>query len=395
MSDKKEIKWASIIPLIGGMSIANKLATNEYPQYLLSYAPFSNNEASLLKYWPNTKHLLIDENLEEVKSTIKERGKIDFVSSVCPCAGLSSLNSGGTADKNTKRGSDAIQNEWLYKAANFVLSEIKPKVYWGENAPALYTKTGQGVQNKLFEIAKQYGYSFSIIKTNTLLHGIPQHRQRTFYFFWQSKYAPILSWIEKPLPTLIYFLNQIPKDSLYYNKQFHKGQFAKLTDIPIYKYMIHKLGKDRKFLFIPPNMVDILSSPKFVGFLINREKTTLIIEDAERAIIDRNSNESSSISVSNLLNISDGIMSDFLDVNIIATFNSDKKNIDSALLRDGRLIAEYKFGKLNIDKTNYLLNKLDKNFISDKPMTVAEIYNINNELHRISATNKKIGFIHA
>ena len=159
--------------------------------------------------------------------------------------------------------------------------------------------------------------------------------------------------------------------------------------------LIHKLGKDRKFLFIPPNMVDILSSPKFVGFLINREKTTLIIEDAERAIIDRNSNESSSISVSNLLNISDGIMSDFLDVNIIATFNSDKKNIDSALLRDGRLIAEYKFGKLNIDKTNYLLNKLDKNFISDKPMTVAEIYNINNELHRISATNKKIGFIHA
>jgi site-specific DNA-cytosine methylase len=246
---QRKIKWISIIPLVGGMPIANKNVTDITPQYLISYAPFANNEVSLHNYWPAVKHSLIDEDLEGTRKLIKKSGKIDFVSSVCPCAGLSSLNSGGKANPDAKRGSDAIQNEWLYKAANFVLSEIKPHVYWGENAPALYTKTGRGVQDKLFAIAKKYNYSFSIVKTNTMLHGIPQHRQRTFYFFWDSKYAPTINWISKPAPTLKEYLDQIPKNALYQNKHFYKGGIKALTQIPIYKYMIHKLGKDyRKYL---------------------------------------------------------------------------------------------------------------------------------------------------
>jgi site-specific DNA-cytosine methylase len=246
---QKKIKWASIIPLIGGMSIANKNITGVAPQYLLSYKPFANNESSLLKYWPDVIHLCIDEDPDVVKSLIEKTGKIDFVSSVCPCAGLSQLNAGGRTETGTKRGSDAIQNEWLYTAANFVLENIKPRVYWGENAPGLYTKMGQGVQDKMFSIAKKYGYSFSILKTNTILHGIPQHRQRTFYFFWDSKQAPLLNWISKPTPTLAEYLAQIPKDALYQNTQFDKGKIHALTSVPIYKYMIHKLGKNyRKYL---------------------------------------------------------------------------------------------------------------------------------------------------
>ena len=32
-------------------------------------------------------------------------------------------------------------------------------------------------------------YSFSLYKTSTSKHGAPQHRDRTFYFFWQSEKA--------------------------------------------------------------------------------------------------------------------------------------------------------------------------------------------------------------
>ncbi len=243
MSNKK-IKWASIIPLIGGMPIANKNVTGAAPQYLLSYKAFANNEAPLRKYWPKVPYQVIDEDLEATRYVIQKAGNIDFVSSVCPCAGLSQLNTGGTTHANTKRGSDAIQNEWLYTAANFVLSEIRPRVYWGENAPGLYTNLGKGVQDKMWEIAKNFGYSFSIVKTNTMLHGIPQHRQRTFYFFWDSKYAPLVSWMNKPLPTLSEYLAQVPENALYQDKAFDKGHIGVYNKIPIYKYMVHKLGKD-------------------------------------------------------------------------------------------------------------------------------------------------------
>jgi len=46
--------------------------------------------------------------------------KVDFVSSVCPCAGLSLLNYSGNSESGNKRGSDASQNEWLYKSTEFV-----------------------------------------------------------------------------------------------------------------------------------------------------------------------------------------------------------------------------------------------------------------------------------
>ena len=72
---------------------------------------------------------------------------IDYINSVCPCAGLSMLNRSKGA--GVGRGSDAEANKWMFKSAEYVLGKIKPKVVWGENAPLLFTKTGQGVVDGL------------------------------------------------------------------------------------------------------------------------------------------------------------------------------------------------------------------------------------------------------
>jgi hypothetical protein len=37
----------------------------------------------------------------------------------------------------------------------------------------------------------------SLIKTDTFLHGIPQHRKRTFGIFWESENAPLLNYYIK------------------------------------------------------------------------------------------------------------------------------------------------------------------------------------------------------
>ena len=47
------------------------------------------------------------------------------------------------------RGLDAEANKWMIETAEYVLKRVSPKVFWGENAPGLFTPMGEGVVNKL------------------------------------------------------------------------------------------------------------------------------------------------------------------------------------------------------------------------------------------------------
>lgn len=184
------MKYICFVPLIGGMAIANKNSTGNKPEFVLSYDVFAKNESNLQNYWPDVKWHIINSETNELSESL-DFSDIDFVSSVCPCAGMSNLNV-------ANRSADNATNNWLYKVAEFTLKNIKPKVYWGENAPGLYSEQNAKVLNKLREFARQYGYAFTIYKTDTYLHGIPQHRPRTFFFFWKGNKCPIVSWYNHP-----------------------------------------------------------------------------------------------------------------------------------------------------------------------------------------------------
>jgi hypothetical protein len=156
------------------------------------------------------------------------------------------------------------------------------------------------------------------------------------------------------------------------------------------KYLT-SLVEDKDILFIPPSMAEMLSEPSMIPFLMDHRDSILIIEDAERVIGDRESGNVSSAGVSNVLNLTDGILGDCLSIQIIATFNMRKENIDKALLRKGRLIAEHKFEKLTLDETNKLLKHLNKGMEVKEGMTLADIYNIDVEVHKTIKTSK-LGF---
>ncbi|MFY8090922.1 MAG: AAA family ATPase [Chitinophagaceae bacterium] len=139
-------------------------------------------------------------------------------------------------------------------------------------------------------------------------------------------------------------------------------------------YLRHLIGTlKKKVMFVSSSAASDLMNPVFMDLLIDNPNCILIIEDAENVIMDRRF--SSQSSVSNLLNISDGLMSDCLNVQIICTFNSEISYIDSALMRKGRLIAKYEFGKLSVEKANKLSNHLGLNNVITKPLTLAEITN--------------------
>ncbi|CAF0987625.1 unnamed protein product [Rotaria sp. Silwood1] len=142
------------------------------------------------------------------------------------------------------------------------------------------------------------------------------------------------------------------------------------------RYLVEEI-QDKKLIYIPPDMAKDISKPEFLPFLLQHPNSILIIEDAENIVRDRNEiTFNASQAVANLLNLSDGLLGDAMHNQIIATFNCDLTIIDKALLRKGRLIADYEFGKLDVDNAKLLSNKLgfDMEHIS-KPMTLAEIYN--------------------
>lgn len=157
------------------------------------------------------------------------------------------------------------------------------------------------------------------------------------------------------------------------------------------RYLITTLKKN--IILVPPMMTTAITNPKFIPFLMKYPDSVLVIEDAETVIQDRKSGTPSE-GVSNLLNLTDGILGECLKIQIVATFNTTKENIDSALLRKGRLITEYRFDELSVKDSKKLLKKLGhKNVKVDKPLTLADIYNWEEEQIRPSDNKRKIGFL--
>jgi site-specific DNA-cytosine methylase len=253
---RKKYKYGTIVPLIGGMSVGNSIATGHNPDFFISYPAFNGNDQHIRKYMPEVPYLLLDPETNDFMESTEEMPDInksidsetfegvDFISAVCPCAGLSMMNASQKEGSKTARGSDAAQNQWMYKSAEFVLEKIRPQVFFGENAPGLYTSAGKGVVEKLQTIAKEHGYTLSLYKTNTIYHGIPQKRERTFYFFWKGDSdVPIFTEYRREHPSLVEFLDNIPK-SASMNDAFpglsEKG--AKVN--PYINFIKHREGKN-------------------------------------------------------------------------------------------------------------------------------------------------------
>jgi len=158
------------------------------------------------------------------------------------------------------------------------------------------------------------------------------------------------------------------------------------------KWLVSQLNKTKKVIFVPPFLTESITSPEFVPFLARYTDSVLVIEDAERVVSDRQSGSGSSIGVSNILNMTDGIMGDVMNIQIICSFNMSRNKIDPALLRKGRLIAEHKFDELDVESTNQLLKHLGHEPSATKPMVLANIYNIDETEFVTDGGNKRVGF---
>jgi len=167
------------------------------------------------------------------------------------------------------------------------------------------------------------------------------------------------------------------------------------------RHLLTKISQTDNVLYFPPTMVNTITDPGFVNFINtwvndNEKSCILLIEDAEPLLVSRDHDERN-IGITNLLNLTDGLLNDIFGIKIICTFNTSLSNLDKALLRPERLIARKEFTPLTKEKGLLLAEKIkiDKEKINDG-MTLAEIYSIkkNSEvlLHDVGVKRKTIGF---
>ena len=222
------ITHASIVPLIGGETIGSQQAFGTEPLHFMSYDGFQANDSHILNYYDNRiNYYLLDQG---EAPPVNERA--DVVSSVCPCAGLSMM-SHGYGDHNPN-------NQWMGKTAEYILGEYKPKVFWCENAPAFAGKIGTNVRAQLREIGKKNGYTMSVYRTRSLLHGAPQVRERSFYFFWKDTQTPLLGYFNRPHKPIEEVIREVTS-----NFQMEPISNKTPSDNPYYKFVLEEIHGGR------------------------------------------------------------------------------------------------------------------------------------------------------
>ena len=137
-----------------------------------------------------------------------------------------------------------------------------------------------------------------------------------------------------------------------------------------------------------PTLIPLLMKQKqkrqLVGPRIEKADTTgkhkpiiLIIEDADSVLVPRQADNMSAIS--SLLNYTDGIFGSLFDLRIIATTNAHHVEIESALLRPGRLLKRIHVDLLKPSRAEEVFESLTKKTMSfPKPVSLATVYSIAN-----------------
>ena len=146
-------------------------------------------------------------------------------------------------------------------------------------------------------------------------------------------------------------------------------------------YLRHLMGvlKDsHRFYFIPTSTMGVLSRPDFIGFwtdqrrIYSDRKFVVVLEDSDAALMTRGSDNREQVSA--ILNLSDGMLADFLRLQIICTINYTVADIDQALLRPGRLLCHRVFSKLDYPQAVRLAESLGRKLPVARDYSLAEVF---------------------
>ena len=144
------------------------------------------------------------------------------------------------------------------------------------------------------------------------------------------------------------------------------------------RHLMGELKESHRFYFIPTSTMGVLSRPDFIGFwtdqrrIYSDRKFVVVLEDSDAALMTRGFDNREQVSA--ILNLSDGMLADFLRLQIICTINCTAADIDQALLRPGRLLCHRVFGRLDYPQAVRLAESLGRQLPEARDYSLAEVF---------------------
>ena len=159
------------------------------------------------------------------------------------------------------------------------------------------------------------------------------------------------------------------------------------------RHLMGELKESHRFYFIPTSNMNMLSRSDFIGFWTEQRrrhsdrKFVVVLEDSDAALMTRGTDNREQVSA--ILNLSDGMLADFLRLQIICTINCTADDIDQALLRPGRLLCHRVFNRLDYPNATRLAESLGRKLPAAKDYSLAEVFAGHNSNE---VTHPRIGF---
>lgn len=167
--------------------------------------------------------------------------------------------------------------------------------------------------------------------------------------------------------------------------------------------------KDCLVVLLPSKLVGEIDSPALITLLAEEkaeygtfnpdgsDKQSLpilfIIEDADACLVPRESDNV--LTISSLLNYTDGILGSMLDLRVIATTNQERIEFDEALTRPGRLCRHVYIGELPPVQAAEVYKRLSNGKEKEykKPVSLAQVYaDVNGGFEDTNAPKNVLGF---
>jgi hypothetical protein len=161
-------------------------------------------------------------------------------------------------------------------------------------------------------------------------------------------------------------------------------------------YIRHLMGvlkESHRFYFIQTANLKILSNVEFIKFWADErqrfadQQFVVVMEDSDAALMARGADNRELVGA--ILNLTDGLLADFLRLHIVCTVNCTASDIDPALLRPGRLLCHRLFSRLNYAEAFRLAQSLGRKLPAASDYSLAEIF-ADKEKH--DAKRRPIGF---
>lgn len=138
------------------------------------------------------------------------------------------------------------------------------------------------------------------------------------------------------------------------------------------------LAKTHRFYFVPVDNFSLLSSGSLTEFWKGEQRNypsaskVLVLEDSETLLSERGPQKTSS--VASLLNLTDGLMTQFIKLHLVCTLNCRIEDVDPALLRPGRLHFFKNFERIPRDRAMRMAAHYKLALPDRSDFTLAEVF---------------------